>query len=228
MKTISISLATNIAYVTGTVNNKDYTFTLLEVRETSSVWTAEVERANPDVYHCSITAIDTSGQTTSFDTTLYYGLNLITDRTISDVEQIKSLNESGFASWTDEEKEQYLADLKGAYNVSDLNRVEAAVAYVMERFIAIGYDARILDIKNTWIRTEFMTLSDTVRYLDNIRYLASQFVMPEGTPDVPTDMNGFTYSEANDIERILEIVDEYITKIMQGYLYSGELYGGEI
>lgn len=228
MKTISISLATNIAYVTGTVNDKDYTFTLLEVRETSSVWTAEVERATPDVYHCYITAIDTQGQTATFSTTLYYGLNLITDRTLSDVDLVKSLNASGMSAWSDEEKAEYLADLKGAYNASDLNRVEAAVAYVMERFIAIGYDARILDIKNTWIRTEFMTLSDTVRYIDNIKYLATQFALPEGSPNVTEDMNGFTYEEANDIERILEIVDEYITKIMQGYLYSGELYGGEI
>ena len=40
-------------------------------------------------------------------------------------------------------------------------------------------------------------------------------------------MQGFTFEEANDIERILEIIDEYITKTIACYFFSGELYGGE-
>lgn len=155
-------------------------------------------------------------------------MNLVTDRSSSDVSQITSLNSLGFEKMSEEQLEQYLADLKGAYNISDLNRVEDAVAYVLGRYIANGYDANTLVIKDDWTRNDFFTSTDATRYLNNIKYLRNQIRVPEGTPEVPTDMDKFTYSEANDIERILEVVDQCITCIEQSLLYSGELYGGEI
>lgn len=226
-KSISVKLAVNVVYVSGTVNGKDYTFTLQSTDGESTTWTATVDRATPDVYHCKIIAVDSLGATTELETTIYYGLNLVTDRTIDDVNKIKSLNAIGFSGWTVAEVAEYLGNLKGAYNASDLNRVESAVAYIVERFVAIGYKAG-LRTKNTWIRTEFMNTAETLRYLQNIRVLRAQFAMPSGTPEVPADMDNFTYEEANDIERILKIIDEYITKIEQTFAYSGELYGGEI
>lgn len=227
-QSISVKLAVNVVYVSGTVNGKDYTFTLQSTDGGTTTWHAVVDRATPDVYHCTITAIDSFGASTTFETTLYYGLNLITDRTRADVERAKMLNDTGFNGWTASEVAEYLADLKGAYNASDLNRVESAVAYIIERLVANGYDSLKLRIQNAWIRTEFMNVSEAQRYLQNIRDLRSQFVQPDGTPEVPDDMDGFTYEEANDIERILVIIDEYITKIEQAFFYSGELYGGEI
>lgn len=227
-KSISVKLAVNVVYVSGIVNGKDYTFTLQSTDGEATTWTAMVDRATPDVYHCKITAIDSLGVTATIETTLYFGLNLITDRTQMDVDYAQSLNDRGFDDWTTSEVAEYLAGLKGAYNAADLNRVESAVAYVLSRFVANGYDEINLQIKNTWILTDFMSTAETQRYLQNIRDLRAQFTMPSETPEVPTDMDNFTYAEANDIERILEIIDEYITKIEQTFTYSGELYGGEI
>lgn len=155
-------------------------------------------------------------------------LSLITDRTDADVTRVETLNDAGFKDWTAAEVAEYLSDLKGAYNASDLNRVESAVQYVLDRFRANGYDDLYPVIKTDWVITEFMNVSETERYLQNIRDLRSQFVQPDGTPEVPDDMDNFTFEEANDIERILVIIDEYITKIEQAFFYSGELYGGEI
>lgn len=228
MRTVTLSLATDIAYVTGTVNGKAYTFTLESVHENYSSWTAEVDRANPDVYYCSITAIDNRGNTSTFTTTLYYGLQLITDRTEDDVTRAQELIREGFSSWTDEEVTEFLNGLKGAYNASDLNRVESAVNYVKDRFAIIGYDALDFLIKNTWSKNEFLESEDAERYLGNVKKLREQFTMPPGTPVVPEDMENFTFEEANDIERILEIIDEYITKIEKQFFYSGDLYGGEL
>lgn len=227
-KQIYASLPSNIVYVSGSVNDKDYVFTLQSVDGNASTWSAVVDRATPDVYVCVITAIDGQGNTATYNTTLYYGLNLITDRTQMDADYAKILNDRGFDDWTAAEVATYLAGLKGAYNAADLNRVESAVAYVLSRFVADGYDGIKPQIKNTWIRTDFMPTAEIQRYLKNIRDLRAQFAMPSGTPEVPADMDNFTYEEANDIERILEIIDEYITKIEQAFTYSGELYGGEI
>lgn len=155
-------------------------------------------------------------------------IELITDRTESDVERAQELISRGFSNLTDEEVAEFLNGLKGAYNASDLNRVESAVNYVKDRFAIIGYDALNFIIKNTWSKNDFMKTEDAKRYFDNVKKLREQFTMPPGTPVVPDDMENFTFEEANNIERILEIIDEYITKIEKQFFYSGDLYGGEL
>ena len=155
-------------------------------------------------------------------------IELITDRTESDVEKAQNLTSKGIPDWTDEEVAEFLNGLKGAYNAADLNRVESAVKYIKDRFAIIGYDALNFIVKTTWTKNEFMKTEDAKRYLDNVKNLREQFAMPPGTPAVPDDMENFTFEEANDIERILEIIDEYITKIEKQFFYSGDLYGGEL
>lgn len=226
MKTLSINLSTDVVYVSGTVNGKSYTFTLQEVTGSYSTWTAEVDRATPDVYVCELTAIDNRGNTATLTTTLYYGLQLITDRTESDVERVKELNDRGFTDWTDEEVTEFLNGLKGAYNASDLNRVESAVSYVFNRFAEDGYNYPVPVVKNTWQISEFMDSEEAGRYLQNIRDLRARVTYP--MPEVPENMENFTFDKANDLERILELLDECITLIEQSFFYSGELYGGEI
>lgn len=41
-------------------------------------------------------------------------------------------------------------------------------------------------------------------------------------------MEGLTYEEANDIERILLAVDDLITKMINSYFYSNEIFSGEV
>lgn len=227
MQEISVKLATNIVSVHGAVNDKDYTFTLQSVDGGTSTWTAMVEKATPDIYRCTITATDSAGESAVYSTTLYYGLNLITDRSQADVNRVKQLNALGFDSWTDSEVMEYLNNSKGAYNADDLNRVESAVAYLIDRFHKVGFDIT-LPIKNTWVRTEYMSVSDTLRYLNNIKILRNLIPVPQETPEVPSDMVSFTYEEANNIERILEIVDRLITNIELQFHYSGEIFAGEV
>ena len=102
---LSVSLPSEIIYVSGTVNGTAYTWTLID-----GAWTATVERAADDTYAVALTAVTAAGVSTNYALTLYYGLlSLITDRTRADV-----------ANETD----------KGFYNASDLNRVGAAVEYI--------------------------------------------------------------------------------------------------
>lgn len=155
-------------------------------------------------------------------------IDLVTDRTQEDVDAVKALNDSGFGSWTADEVAAYLYEMKGAYNASDLNRVESAVKYLAQKFKPLGYDDLNFSIKTDWGITDFMNVSETKRYLQNIRRLKDQFTLPDGSPEVPADMDECTYAEANNIEKILLLLDEYIDKIEQTFFYSGELYGGEI
>lgn len=64
---------------------------------------------------------------------------LITDRAQADVEYAQELNALGWSGMSAEQKAEYLAGLKGAYNVTDLNRVTAAMDYLYQLFTSLGY-----------------------------------------------------------------------------------------
>lgn len=64
---------------------------------------------------------------------------LITDRSQSDVDRALTLSAKGWAAMTAAEKEEFEAGMKGAYNATDLNRVNAAMEYLESRLVAMGY-----------------------------------------------------------------------------------------
>lgn len=199
---LSVSLPSEIIYVSGTVNGTAYTWTLIE-----GAWTATVERAADDTYAVALTAVTAAGVSTNYTLTLYYGLlNLITDRTRADV-----------ANQTN----------KGFYNASDLNRVGAAVEYIAGRFAALGYDCPVT-VKKDWLTTDAPTASQLETYRQNIVTLRSRIAVMASTPDAPASMAGLNYVKANNIEQILLDLDALITNITKSWCFSGEVYAGEV
>ncbi len=199
---LSVSLPSEIIYVSGTVNGTAYTWTLIE-----GAWTATVERAADDTYAVALTAVTAAGVSTNYTLTLYYGLlSLITDRTRADV-----------ANQTD----------KGFYNASDLNRVGAAVEYIAGRFAALGYDCPVT-VKKDWLTSDAPTASQMEAYRQNIVTLRGQIAVMQSTPNAPASMAGLNYVKANDIEHILLDLDALIDKLIKSWYFSGELYAGEV
>nr|DAW49195.1 MAG TPA: hypothetical protein [Caudoviricetes sp.] len=199
---LSVSLPSEIIYVSGTVNGTAYTWTLME-----GAWTATVERAADDTYAVALTAVTATGTSTNYALTLYYGLlSLITDRTRADV-----------VNQTD----------KGFYNASDLNRVGAAVQYVAERFAAQGYAVEVSP-KTDWLASDIPTASELETYRQNIAALRALLAVMPTTPEAPDSMAGLTYTEANDIERILLDLDALLTNAALAWYQSGEIYAGEV
>lgn len=67
-------------------------------------------------------------------------MNLIYDRTVEDVERALALAKKAEAgTLTDTEKTEWLVGMKGCYNATDLNRVEAAVKQLAAELNAAGY-----------------------------------------------------------------------------------------
>lgn len=225
---VSLSLGAEIVYVTGIVNRKDYTFTLSGTSGGGTVWQSEVDRSTDDIYNISITAIDSRGATNTFNTVLYYGiLNLITDRTYEDVERVQYLMQKGWANMTEVEQTEWLASLKGAYNASDLNRVGQAVQYVADRLNANGI-AIIVNPKTNWFMQDIPTEDELTKYLNDVAAIRAAISVFATTPEVPESMNKLGYIEANNIEQILVDVDRLITLMMTTWIYSGEVYAGEV
>lgn len=71
-------------------------------------------------------------------------MNLIYDRTAEDVERALALAKKAEAgTLTDTEKNEWLAGMKGCYNATDMNRVEAAVQTLAAELNAAGYAAAV-------------------------------------------------------------------------------------
>ena len=223
-RVVSVILDSGITYVSGTVNGTEYTFTLTA----DNTWSADVTVAEDNIYRLVITAIDNQGNASTFNTTLYYGLNLITDRTQSDVSRYLYLKSKSFSDMTAEEQLEWLSDLKGAYNFTDMNRVDGAVDYIVERLREVGSFTEGIKTYRLWSREHLPTKKELEQYLENIRILRSQFAVAASIPPVPSDMQMFTHKEANDIEKILFEVDWLITKIAQAWFFSAEIYSGEV
>ena len=222
-QTLRVSLPSEIIYVSGTVNGKAYTWTLVD-----GSWQAIVDRAADDTYAVALTAVNALGTSTNYTLTLYYGmLNLITDRTQADVERVRQLAQKGFGNMTAAEKTEWASDLKGAYNASDLNRVGAAVAYVAGRLTGYGYAVSVSP-RQDWQVTDIPTQESMTAYLADVAALRAALTVAAGTPEVPEDMDRLTWKEANDIEKILVDVDELLTRMAAAWFYSGDLYAGEV
>lgn len=223
-QTISATLPASTVYVSGTVNNAAVTWTNVS----GEIWEAVANRSEDDIYHVEMTIVSASGQSTNTSFTLYYGLlNLITDRTQADVDYVARLSAKGWSGMTDSEKSAWLLGLKGSYNYTDLNRVGNAVTYVAGRLTDAGYFVPVSP-KIDWTDSDIPKESDMQTYLEDVEILRSALTVIPETPEVPEDMEGLTYEEANDIERILLVVDDLITKMINSYFYSNEIFSGEV
>ena len=199
---LSVTLPSEIIYVTGTVNGTAHTWTLIE-----GAWTATVDRAADDTYHVALTAVNAVGTSSNLELTLYYGLlTLITDRTAMDVAQKTA---------------------KGFYNATDLNRVGAAVEYVAERFRALGYDCPVY-VKKDWSESDTPTAGQMETYRQNIATLRRQIAVMKSTPETPETIRRLDYIRANNIEQILLDLDALIDRLIKSWYFSGELYAGEV
>ena len=138
------------------------------------------------------------------------GVEMITDRSASDVLLAKNLIKKGFQNMTEDEKNSFLSGLKGAYNYSDVNRVETAIKYFVDTMLQIYEQdiqlakelgvswAEIYDVpynpedyknivhKNDWNTNDIFSEADRTDFLNKIVYVLSAII------DIPLDINYLT------------------------------------
>ena len=107
---------------------------------------------------------------------------------------------------------------KGAYNYSDLNRVELAVAEIAK---SLGLPVAT---KTNWGPWDVPKQSDMARYLGNVWAIRELLPMKEDLPVLPSSLYSMSYTTANDIEIILATAEEYTQQLYR----CGELYCGEV
>lgn len=115
----------------------------------------------------------------------------------------------------------------GYYEAADLNRVGEAMQYVAARLRSCGWDVDVSP-RTDWKWTDCVTLAEARRYLRNLRKIREALVLFSSTPPLPDSARPFNAEEANNIEKILLDVEAMIQLTIDGYLFSGELYSGEV
>ena len=87
--------------------------------------------------------------------------------------------------------------------------------------------AEILD-DYTWYHSDIPQERELTAYLQNVNWLREAMVLYPNTPEVPDDMESFTFAEANDIEMILVNIETIINLMLSSIIYSGEIFSGEV
>lgn len=227
-QTIAVSLPANTLYVSGSVNGVDKTWTNTE----GNTWETTAEVASDGKYLVALVIISSLGTSSEESFTLYYGvLGLITDRTEADVRRVVYLAARDYAAMSEEEKAEWDGEMKGAYNASDLNRVESAVDYLagtlrdlvagLKAYAAerdVGWDVIFAppfdpeemypETKQDWQAEDIQTPEDMARYLGNVKMLRES--LDYDTPALPEAMDDLTWQGANAIERALKNLDSAI------------------
>lgn len=171
---------------------------------------------------------------------------LVYDRTQADVDRVFTLKNKiltgGLDALTVEEKAEYMAGMKGAYNYTDMNRVGQAVAYIANRMTSIpnelaAYRAEkgvaddpiyhvpynpssvVVSAKTNWAMGDTPTQSLATAYLNDLVILRQQLSLPADAPAVPPTLDGLTFSVANDMEYLLFVIDKTLTEV-ETELYS--------
>ena len=146
-------------------------------------------------------------------------LNLITDRTASDVSYAQSIKGKKWADLTSEQKAEYLLGLKGAYSYTDFNRVENAVAYLSELLKTYGYENSV-NVKTNWTADDIQKISEIQRYIDNIAELKNKYYSNvEG--EMPTTVTWLTVEGANYLEKLLANIEAIIINMTQNFIHCG-------
>ena len=152
----------------------------------------------------------------------------ITNRTQGDVTRRAELARKGIENMTDAELAEWLAPSKGAYNYTDLNRVEEAVAKLTPYLNALNRGDGLYPTRS-WSPNTVPSATDMQRYIANIRTIRN--ALPELhhiMPQAPASMVNLTYEGANAIEEILSYAMQWVESKIQTFPFSGEIYGGEV
>ena len=206
---------------------------------------------------------------------------MVTDRTEQDVTRLKQLLSIGWQNMTENQRAEFTGgtsalkdandqDLydsnneqlyvlggypKGAYNYTDLNRVETAVDYVATELVQADTDIRqyatdmgvawdsafevpydpsdySLTVKTDWDEEDIPSATQMARYIGNL-ILIRDAIQDASNAWIPDSMNMIDYQIANDIEKLLIDVDVAVALLVatkEGLIRSALAvnYSGEI
>ena len=165
-----------------------------------------------------IRAVDLAGNESVVMRTItrVWDFEVITDRTRADVTQALAAPST-------------LENLKGNYNVSDLNRVERNTHFLTELMREYG-DLLALATRAHQLGEHLDVTDLDERYIANVQALAGYFSAVLEFPPLPDTITppSFGIDGANALEEAQRRVHDWLLYRPRADIYSGEIYAGEL
>ena len=113
-------------------------------------------------------------------------------------------------------------ELKGCFNLSDLNRIEDNITFLSETMESFSYAPNIHGKR--WNREDMPNQADMSRIVDNIRALISAFYSPDNPPPLPATM--LSYNDINAIEENLYLIKQLLDVMQTSFKKVGTIKSG--
>ena len=157
------------------------------------------------------------------------GLTFVYDRTESDVQRAQFLRARKWDELSAGERAEWAGGLKGSYNAGDLTRVDGNTAIIAQAVLAASLPVSVTGTK-TWNMVDIPARIQMERIRQNVLALRNALPMPASLPAVPATLEQMTFTKANDIERILWMVNLLIDSIPKNmrYVNTFQVGGGTL
>lgn len=113
-------------------------------------------------------------------------------------------------------------ELKGCFNLLDLNRIEENISFLAETMESYSYAPNIHGKR--WNRNDMPNQNDMSRIVANIRSLIDSFYSPDNPPSLPTTM--LSYNDINAIEENLHLIKELLDCMASSFKKVGTIKSG--
>ena len=107
---------------------------------------------------------------------------------------------------------------KGFYNVSDIQRINSYIQYLSD-VLGLNLTVTAVSLGQALTRAQMDDIISDVNAIRAVWYVASD------TPQTPIAVN-WDYVKANNIEKILKVLDEFYQSVQIDKLYSGTFRAG--
>lgn len=150
-------------------------------------------------------------------------MQLVTDRTFADVAYAEKLLlkvVSGEATIS-EILEFEQANLKGAYNYTDINRVNMFANNLYTQLKACGYALSAYKLESTNLSdNDSLTEEQRIQYITNIKELRNTMGVLATSPSIPDSLDYLSVNGANSIEQNLLDIQTILQRMLLCYVRS--------
>lgn len=152
--------------------------------------------------------------------------NLIFDRTRAQAERVSELNDKmSKGTATDAEIAEWMQVSDGALNYVMLNRIEQWTQYLAAQLRAHGYSVAVET--RTWTRADYPTRGEVDRIRRNVEALQQGFYSLPDWREIVYN-NTLDFGQCNALEWDLQSIYTWLQRMTSAFVYSGELFGGEV
>ena len=113
-------------------------------------------------------------------------------------------------------------ELKGCFNLLDLNRIEDNITFLAENMESFAYSPNIRT--KEWRRADMPNQNDMSRIIENVRSLISAFYTPNNLPLLPYTM--LSYTDINAIEENLYLIKQMLDCMQSSFKKVGTIKCG--